>query len=59
MKKFEYDPDSPIDEQAINFMISRRYQLHSNYLEDMYEQRDRFLTQQSTSNERKKLAEKA
>lgn len=44
MNKFEYDFDSPIDEQAINFMISRRYQLHTNYLEDIYEQRDRFLT---------------
>lgn len=44
MKNFVLDLDSPIDEQAINFMISRRYHLHTNYLEDVYEQRDRFLT---------------
>jgi hypothetical protein len=36
MKKFQYDADSPIDEQAINYMISKRYHLHSHYLEDAY-----------------------
>jgi hypothetical protein len=32
MKGFEFDPDSPINEQSINYMISKRYQLLSSYL---------------------------
>ena len=38
-------------------MVSRRYNLHTHYVEDLYEQRDRFLTEQTHCNQRKKLAE--
>lgn len=57
MRKFEFDADSPIDEQAINLMISRRYHLHTNYLEDIYEQRDRLLNEQAASLQHKQLAD--
>jgi len=32
MKKFKIDLDRPISEDAINFMIARRYELFSNKL---------------------------
>lgn len=47
MRKFKCDLDSSVDEQAINYMVSRRYNLLSNYLEDAYEQRGKQLTEQS------------
>jgi hypothetical protein len=43
---FRCDLDSPIDEQAINYMVSRRYNLLSHYLEDAYEQRNKHLVGQ-------------
>lgn len=49
MKRFQYDPDTPINEHAINYMISRRYELLSNYLEDIYEKRYKELTEESSS----------
>ena len=59
MKRFQYDPDTPINEQAINYMISRRYELLSHYLEDIYEKRYKELTEVSTSLERKRLSEES
>lgn len=40
-------------------MISKRYELLSNYLEDIYEKRYRELTEDTTSLDRKKLSEES
>lgn len=56
MRKFQYDSDSPIDEQAINYMINRRYKLNSRYLEDIYEQNIKKLSAEATNRQRKQIA---
>lgn len=57
LRKFTYDIDSSIDEKAINFMISRRYNLLDNYLEDSYEKKGKELEKDSNMLRSQKLAE--
>lgn len=39
MRHFQLDTDNAIPESNLNYMIARRYNLLSDYLEDIYDQK--------------------
>lgn len=39
MRQFQLDIDSAIPESNLNYMVARRYNLLSDYIEDVYDQR--------------------
>lgn len=57
MRHFQLDTDSAIPESNLNYMVARRYNLLSDYLEDYYDKRRKELDEKVSTAQKQKLAD--